>query len=140
MSDRLEAVLGDGGPGVWQDCESRVALSHRACCCRPEKGVIKEAGRLKLDLQRVTEGEHVLLRRTSANEQTRLRGRFNCFLSSGFQHNYTRISVNLLQWFVSEVVKQMLRTEPNNPDMFRINPTSASVGLLGLCLVHEPCI
>lgn len=29
MSDRLEALLGLEGPGIWQECERRVALDHR---------------------------------------------------------------------------------------------------------------
>lgn len=37
--------------GVWRgECESRAAADHRRRAeCRPEKGVIKEAGRLKLN-------------------------------------------------------------------------------------------
>lgn len=52
MSDRLEALLGLEGPGIWQECERRVALDHRLC--RPGRGVIKEGGRLKLDPRRLT--------------------------------------------------------------------------------------
>lgn len=49
MSDRLEALSGQGGSRGRQECERRAAPDHRLSECRPGKGVIKEAGRLKLN-------------------------------------------------------------------------------------------
>lgn len=56
MSDRLETHSGQGGSRGRQECEKRAAPDHRLSECRPGKGVIKEAGRLKLNPPRLIGG------------------------------------------------------------------------------------